>query len=155
MRLSIIPSDGTVCEDGVCYTHLSWEGTPANIHALQWDTNSGWLEFNDGTPNEAITLLPEWAFFAQAAWYNAANPPPPPAPTPEEIQAQNKATASQLLQETDWVEVPSVSDPANNPHLTNLSAFLAYRNSLRSIAVNPPTTPVDPWPTKPTEEWSN
>lgn len=153
MRLSIIPSDGTICEDGVCYTHLSWESTPANIHALQWDTDAGWLEFNDGTPNEVITLLPEWAFNAQAAWYNSANPPPPPAPTPEEIQVQNKATASQFLQETDWVEVPSVSNQANNPHLVNLSEFLIYRNALRGIAVNPPTTPVDPWPTKPAERW--
>ena len=32
--------------------------------------------------------------------------PVPPAPTPEEIQAQNKATATQLLQETDWTTVP-------------------------------------------------
>ena len=155
MRLSIIPSDGTVCEDGVCYTHLSWEGTPANVHALQWDTNSGWLEFNDGTVNEEIALLPDWAFNAQAAWYNAANPPPPPAPTPEEIQAQNKATASQLLQATDWTELPSVSDVTDSPYLVNVADFLTYRTALRGIAVNPPATPVDPWPIKPVEQWSN
>lgn len=153
MKLSIIPSDGTVCENGSCYTQLTWEGTPANIHALQWFEDNGWLEFNDGAPNEDISVLPDWVFNAQAAWYNAANPPPPPAPTPEEIQAQNKAIASQLLTDTDWVEVPSVSDPANNPHLINLADFLSYRNALRAIAVNPPATPVDPWPAKPAESW--
>lgn len=154
MRLSIIPPDGTVCENGVCYTHLSWEGTPDNIHALQWDTNTGWLEFNDGTPNEDITLLPEWSVNAQAAWYAAANPPPPPPPTPEEIQAQNKAQAEGLLQATDWTATVDIADPAySDPYLANQTAFLQYRSEVRKIAVNPPTTPVDPWPTLPTEEW--
>jgi hypothetical protein len=154
MRLSIIPSDGTVCENGVCYTHLSWEGTPSNIHALQWFDDNGWLEFNDGTPNEEITTLPLWAASAEQAWDAAANPPPPPAPTPEQTQAQNKATAMQLLQETDWSELPSVSDPTSSPHLLNRAEFVAYRDQVRAIAVNPPTTPVNPWPTEPTAQWS-
>ena len=155
MRLTIIPSDGAVYENGVAYSHLTWEGTPANVHALQWfDSNTGWIEFNDGTPNEDIDVLPQWALNAGAAWDAAANPPPPPAPTPEEIQAQNKATATQLLAATDWVELPSVSDPTSNPHLLNKADFVAYRDQLRAIAVNPPTTPVNPWPTKPTEQWS-
>ena len=105
MRLTIIPSDGAVYENGVAYSHLTWEGTPANVHALQWfDSNTGWIEFNDGTPNEDIDVLPQWALNAEAAWDAAANPPPPPAPTPEEIQAQNKQQASSLLQATDWTE---------------------------------------------------
>jgi hypothetical protein len=153
MRLTVIPSDGIVCENQICYPRLTWAGTPENIHALQWFENSGWLEFNDGTPNEVISALPDWANNAQNAWYAAANPPPPPAPTPEEIQAENKQTASRLLQETDWVEIASVSDPANNPHLTNVSDLIEYRNVLREIAVNPPSVPVDPWPTKPAAVW--
>lgn len=155
MKLSIIPSDGTVCEDGVCYSHLAWQGTPANVHALQWNTDSGWLEFNDGTPNEAITLLPEWAFFAQAAWYNAANPPPPPAPTPEEIQAQNKQQAKSLLVETDYVNESDVIDPFRNPHLLNQAEFLTYREEIRQIAVNPPITVIENWPIKPSNIWSS
>lgn len=81
--------------------------------------------------------------------------------TPEEIaqrqeQAKNsnKQRASQLLIETDWTDIPAVSDPANNPHLTNRDAFNAYRLQLRSIAVNPPVT-VDVWPVKPEEVWSS
>ena len=165
MKLSIIPSDGTVCEDKVCYTNLTWVGTPATVHALQWDDDAsfevdgvtyyGWVEYNDGSPNQDISVLPAWALNACAAWTAAANPPPPPAPTPEEIQAQNKAEAKSLLAATDWVELPSVTDPANNPHLVNEADFVAYRNQLRAIAVNPPTTPVTVWPTLPTEEWSS
>ena len=81
--------------------------------------------------------------------------------TPEEIaqreeqaKASNKATASQLLAETDWTDIPAVSDPLNDPHLTNRDAFNAYRLQLRGIAVTPPVT-VDPWPVKPTEIWSS
>jgi len=157
MRLTIIPSDGAVYKNGVSYLNLSWEGTPANVHALQWfDSNTGWIEFNDGTPNEDITVLPQWALNAEAAWEAAANPPPPPAPTPEEIQAQNKATASSLLQQTDWTATVDISNPQySNPYLMNQDDFLAYRSAVRAIAVNPPTTPVTVWPTLPTEQWSS
>jgi len=68
-------------------------------------------------------------------------------------KAANKKQAEQLLQATDWVEIPSVSDTANNPHLANYADFITYRLALRSIAVNPPIT-VTEWPTKPEENWS-
>ena len=166
MKLTIIPSDGAVYENGVCYGNLSWEGTPNNVHALQWNsdvpftvegvTYYGWLEFNDGTPNENISVLPLWAGNAEAAWDAAANPPPPPAPTPEQIQAQNKSEAMSLLQQTDWTATVDISNPQySNPYLMNQDAFLAYRSSVRAIAVNPPTTPVTVWPTLPTEQWSS
>ena len=155
MKLTIIPSDGAVYENGVCYSGLSWAGTPANVHALQWVDTAGWIEYTDGTPNEDIGVLPDWALNAEAAWTQANTPkPPPPAPTPEEIQAQNKATAMSLLSATDWVELPSVINTVDGPHLTNQADFLTYRNALRMIAVTPPSTPVDPWPTKPAEQWA-
>lgn len=79
--------------------------------------------------------------------------------TPEEIAqreeqatAQNKSQAQTLLTETDWVDIPAVSDPANIPHLVNKDEFNTYRLALRSIAVTPPVT-VDPWPVKPEEVW--
>jgi hypothetical protein len=68
-------------------------------------------------------------------------------------KSQNKNQAQTLLQQTDWVEVPSVSDTSNTPHLTNKSEFDTYRLSLRIIAVNPIVT-VE-WPEKPTEQWSS
>jgi hypothetical protein len=164
MRLSIIPSDKTVCENGVCYSNLTWEGTPANVHALQWNSDApftvedvvyyGWIEFNDGTPSENISVLPLWAGNAELSW-DAANQPPPP-PTPEEIQAQNRAEASSLLQQTDWTATVDISNPQySNPYLMNQDEFLAYRSSVRAIAVNPPTTLVTVWPTLPTEQWSS
>lgn len=154
MRLTIVVPDKSVYVDGVCEYNLSWDGTPLNVHALQWYDTFGDIEFNDGTPNEDIEELPEWAINAQEAWYAAANPPPPPPPTPEEIQAQNKAQAESLLQATDWTATVDIANPQySNPYLANQDAFLSYRSEVRQIAVNPPTTPVESWPTLPSEEW--
>lgn len=150
MLLTIIPSDGAVYEDGLCYSNLTWQGTPSNVHALQWQNTEGWIEFNDGTPNETITELPNWVNNAMAAWqvaYDEAHKPPTP-PTAE----QNKATAVSLLQQTDWVNQPDVRDPSNNPHLLNADEFDAYRLEVRQYAVYPVAGDIN-WPTLPTEEW--
>ena len=77
---------------------------------------------------------------------------PPPPPNYTEI---NKSTASGLLSATDWVNQPDVIDPDRKPHLLNQADFLSYRETLRQIAVNPPSTEVTDWPTLPTEQWSN
>lgn len=81
--------------------------------------------------------------------------------TPEEIaqreaeaKQSNKSQAEYLLQQTDWVELGDVSDPANPPYLANKAEFTTYRAALRAIAVNPPVT-VTEWPPKPEEVWSN
>jgi hypothetical protein len=99
MKLTIIPSDGAVYEDGLAYSNLVWEGTPPNVHALQWQDVVGWIEYID-QPNENITVLPEWADNAMAAWTVANTPVPPPPPVPPTAE-QNKNTASQLLANTD------------------------------------------------------
>jgi hypothetical protein len=74
----------------------------------------------------------------------------------QQVMAQNKQQATQLLTNTDWTSIPSVGDSQqSNPYLVNQAAFLSYRSQVRAIAVNPPTTPVTNWPTLPTEQWSN
>lgn len=151
MKLSIIPIDGTVCEDNVCYTNLTWDGTPADIHALQWQEISGWLEFNDGKLNEDITVLPDWAYNAMDAWTVKNTPEPVEPPTAE----LNKANAVWLLQQTDWTQIPSVSDPAlSNPYLANKLAFDQYRNSIRQYAIYPVAGNLD-WATIPQEVWQS
>jgi hypothetical protein len=81
--------------------------------------------------------------------------PIPPIPTPEEIQLQNKQQATSLLQQTDWTSIPDVANPQySNPYLMNQDAFLAYRSTVRAIAVNPPTIPAV-FPQQPQEIWSN
>jgi len=75
-----------------------------------------------------------------------------PEPSPEEKIAANKQRAMSLLSESDWVEVPSVSDTSTEPYLVNKAEFDAYRVALRVIAVHP--TPDAEFPTKPDEVWS-
>lgn len=61
MKLTIINGDKTVYVDGVSYSGLSLVTLPVNVHALQWNVDKGWIEYNDGQNNEEITVLPTWA----------------------------------------------------------------------------------------------
>jgi hypothetical protein len=74
-------------------------------------------------------------------------------PTPATPADANKATAVSLLQETDWTQIPSVSDPAlSNPYLANKLAFDQYRDAVRQYAVYPVEGNIT-WPTPPVENW--
>ena len=75
-----------------------------------------------------------------------------PYPTPPPTAAQNRATASGILNSTDWTTIADVASPTNNPYLGNQSDFIAYRNVIRAIAVYPPAGEIV-WATPPTEVW--
>lgn len=75
-----------------------------------------------------------------------------PAPVPTAIE--NESAAKQILTDTDWTQLPSVSDPAQStPYLTNADEFAAYRSQIRDIAINPVAGNID-WPVQPTPAWS-
>ena len=117
MLLTIIPVDGNVKKDGIGYLELDLSSCaiPSNVRVLQWQETSGWLEFWD-KQNEDVTSLPSWVDCCLAVWTVANTPIPPTPPT----ASDNKSTAVQLLQQTDWTQIPSVSDPAlSNPYLAN------------------------------------
>lgn len=156
MKLIIIPSDKFVSIDGLGYFDVDVSTVAANVHAVQWFGEEGWIEYVvDSTgqkpANETIYSIEQFQDVVDS-WeeidYNRKNPPPPPPPTIE----QNKTTAMNMLSETDWVEVPSVSDPNNTPHLTNKAEFDTYRLWLRAFAVNPEAGEIQ-WPVKPVEVW--
>ncbi len=72
------------------------------------------------------------------------------------VQAQKnecKQQATQLLYKTDWTTISDVANPINNPYLTNQDEFIAYRNIVRGLAVNPVIDPV--FPDTPTPVWSS
>lgn len=115
------------------------------------------------TPQPAYNVITEnidWIdpILEEGIWVQqwAVSPATPEEIAQREVQAKqaNKTQASSLLAATDWVDIPSVSDPANDPHLTNKADFNTYRLALRQIAVYPPVT-VDPWPVKPEEVWAS
>jgi hypothetical protein len=80
-------------------------------------------------------------------------PPEQQAAIDKQLKAQCKQAASDLLYKTDWTTIPDVASSINNPYLTNQDEFIAYRNILRQLAVNPVTEPV--FPTAPTSQWSS
>jgi hypothetical protein len=152
MKLTIIPVDGTVIEDGVSYTNLDLSSCviPADVRALQWIEVSGWLEYW-GKQNENITELPSWVECCLLKWDEANTPVPPSPPTAED----NKQNAVTILQQTDWTTIPDVSDPTkSNPYLSNTNDFITYRNAIRQYAINPVAGYID-WPTQPTEVWTS
>lgn len=55
-----------------------------------------------------------------------------------------KEQASALLYETDWTTISDVADSTNTPYLTNQAEFIAWRNQIRALAVNPVVDPVFP-----------
>ena len=67
-------------------------------------------------------------------------------------KSANKRQAESLLQETDWVENPSVSDATKPVYLSNFAEIMDYRIALRVIAINPTVT-VE-WPVKPDNVWT-
>jgi len=152
MKLTIIPVDGTVNEDGKAYIGLDLSSCaiPADVHALQWQDTAGWIEYNTPVPNESITELPAWANCCMTKWTEANTPVPPAPPT----AAQNKTTAVNKLQATDWTTIPDVGDPTkSNPYLSNVQDFVVYRNAVRQYAINPVAGDIN-WPTLPQEVWT-
>lgn len=148
MKLTIVPLDGAVYKDGGFYNRLDFCncGIPQEVHALQWDTYSGWIEYKDpDTPNETITELPSWALSACQVYeerdYIEKNPPPPAPPE----SWQNKNEAIQRLYDTDYAVLPDVN-------ISNKAEFETYRAALREIVFNPPEGYID-WPVKPDPAW--
>ena len=66
---------------------------------------------------------------------------------------QNKITAVKLLANTDWTTMSDVVSPANTSYLSNQADFIAYRNAIRTIAINPTAGDLV-WPVVPTEIWT-
>jgi hypothetical protein len=152
MKLTIIPADGSVGENNVFYNNLDLSscGIPANVHALQWQDTTGWIEYDTPIPNETITELPAWANCCMTKWTEANTPVPPSPPTAE----QNKTTAVNKLQATDWTTIPDVGDPTkSNPYLSNVQDFVVYRNAVRQYAINPVAGDIS-WPVVPQEVWT-
>jgi len=67
-NLAIIVDDNAVYLDGgvISGLPLGPANIPSNVHALQWKTNIGWIEFRPNAdfthdPNQIINELPDWA----------------------------------------------------------------------------------------------
>tara|TARA_R110000868_G_scaffold58095_1_gene179121 strand:- start:1885 stop:2250 length:366 start_codon:yes stop_codon:yes gene_type:complete len=67
----------------------------------------------------------------------------------------NKQIAVAILANTDWTTLQDVSDPLkSDPCLTNAEEFLAFRNRIRAIAINPVAGDLD-WEDIPQAVWTD
>ena len=115
---------------------------------IKWDEYPEELPFT-ANPDDVVDYGRQIYAAAAAGQYGPVAPYVAPVATAD----QNKSTAEQRLQATDWVNEPDVYDPARNPHLMNRDAFLDYRSWCRNIAVYPVAGNLE-WPTEPTAVWS-
>lgn len=148
MRVTIISSDKMVYVDSFAYELTDMSFVPSEVRALQWFGANGWIEFNNGTSNQEITELPDWANTSIQEWealdYAAKNPPPP---SQDQLIAQCKEEAKRRLQDTDYSELSDVKAV-----LSNYPDFATYRSQVRGIYLNPVASPV--WPMQPDAEWN-
>jgi hypothetical protein len=111
---------------------------------------------NSNFAEALITLYPQVVTIDGDIAYDINNNIVVYDPVPvQELTDKNvcKETASKLLYETDWTTIPDVTNTANHPYLMNQAEFIAYRNTVRQLVVNPVTSST--FPTKPTEQWSS
>lgn len=78
MKLVIIPIDGAVYINDESYSNIDLSSTniPSDVHALQWNTVKGWIEFKENDEgikpsNQLITSLPAWAEACKTKWQEA------------------------------------------------------------------------------------
>jgi hypothetical protein len=93
MRLTIIPSDGTVVKDGVGYSDLVFSVTDASIHAVQWYDTDGTVEIIDARGRIIdVRIITDLTPFQSAldAWQHRHDNPPIPQPMiPSPISGAN------------------------------------------------------------------
>jgi hypothetical protein len=144
-KLSIVPADFAVYVDSVAVVGLGLSMVPADVHALQWMNNSGWIE-RIGQADEPITELPDWANQCVTMWNDVMNAPIPVIVLTDDQKKNNaKLQAMSLIQSSDWTMLPDVN-------LTNKADWTTYRAALRVIINNPQVDQV--FPTLPPENWA-
>lgn len=98
MKITVIPADGAVYKDSVSFSGLDLSCAPADVHALQWFGEKGWIEFSvdeefNKPANQTITELPMWVATALTKW--------------DEAQAASEA-AQNAMQEDAAANQPTV-----------------------------------------------
>jgi len=76
----------------------------------------------------------------------------PPPPDTTELLIACTYYATKLLAETDWATLSDVSATTSTPYLMNYPDFLAFRNTVRTLAINPVVNPT--FPATPKAQWS-
>lgn len=149
MRLTIINENKCVYVGNYSYSHLDINTIPSNVHALQWQDDKGWIEYNDGQANEFIDTLPSWANDAKLAWEEAkANEKPIIIDEAINLTDEQKLTLVRMernarLAACDWTQLEDA------PSSIDKSAWAKYRQALRDLPENITDIDIVIYPTPP------
>jgi len=104
MKISINNPDSMTVIDSLGYDDLDLSSVASNIHAIQFDTstNTGHIEYNDGTANEDITSITTYQSIVDAHTTKKTNI--------ETTAASNKATLEATYEWKREQEYPSIGD---------------------------------------------
>ena len=122
MRVTIIPSDNTLIIDRRAIT-LDLSDMAPNLHAVQFNGSAGHIEYNDGTPNQAITALEDFQPWIQR-WYaqKVIDDAPPPPPTAEQLAAEAEREAIRVLRAE--AKATAMFDAVKAATLTEIDAWV-------------------------------
>ena len=123
MNVCVVNEDKVVIIDG---DGMNFDfDLPSNVWAIQWNGTTGEIEFNDGTPNEAITDFSAYQSIVDA--YNA-----------EKLRLQTiednklvgfaglRRVRNSLLKDSDYTMLPDYTG-------TDTSEWVTYRQALRDL----------------------
>jgi hypothetical protein len=131
MKITVLCADHFVSIDGVSYLGLIWADQPADIRALQWDGDSGLVEYVDSRIEPTlVTEYPAWAVNAIAAWQVENSKPPVLLPTREE----NIQTFTVYKNEMSWIFDDQIVNPLpTDSILLNRNEILAWYNQMQKF----------------------
>lgn len=141
MKVSIIPEDRVVVVNNFSLTLDTLPmSIPEDVHALQWDETSGWVELKNVT-SEQIVELPSWAgdcIAAHAIMAASADSDATAEIAPEDTIRHLR---NNLLRASDWTQL------ADAP--IDTTAWSAYRQALRDVPAQAGFPDSVTWPAKP------
>jgi hypothetical protein len=123
MNVCIVKEDKVVMIDG---EGMNFDfDLPSNVWAIQWNGTSGEIEFNDGTPNEAIT-----DFSAYQSIVDAYNAEKLRLQTIEDNKlvgfAELRGVRDGLLKDSDYTMLSDYTG-------TDVAEWVTYRQALRDL----------------------
>jgi len=135
MKLSIIRVDKTVIKDEVGYIVDNLDWLDSKIHAIQWDTDKGEIEYGDGSENTAITDITPYNQ-SLTDWETAKNKEAAAdVVTDETWERWFRGTRNDLLFTSDWTQASD--SPLSD---TKKAEWKTYRQALRDMPTSKTAT---------------
>ena len=113
----------TLIIDGVPVNSSNY-GVDSKIHAIQWNGSKGEIEYNDGTPNKAITDISSYDFESKHATEKKAN-------EDAEAKAEADEVAKWTYKEKRANEYPGFTDQLDDIYHNGIDGWKATIKAIK------------------------